>query len=158
MSSLEDTEIEEIKDLYNTFKKELKNDIENKTISKRKECYLIKNSWDLELNNNFKNYNRKFTNNNITFNLPSNSPEFINDIEATINSIKSGEKLNLQNPNLIDYIDRKNKFNYKRSMNYLAGNSKIILEYKYNDKILLIENAYSVPEGISNLMKKLKKR
>ena len=54
MSSLENAEIEEIKDLYNTFKKELKNDIVNKTISKRKECYLIKNSWDLELNNNFK--------------------------------------------------------------------------------------------------------
>ena len=113
MSSLENNEIDEIKNLYNTFKDELKADIKNNIITKGKDCYLIKKPWDFELYKNIiNNYNRNSytrkssrfhhdTTNNNTLNLPTNSPEFINDIKTIISCIKDGEELKLQNPKLI---------------------------------------------------------
>ena len=161
MSTLEKEKIEVIKNLYTTFKEELKNDISSKTISNKKDCYLIKETWDSELYNNLNNYDgnsyqRKYrryhsnivNNNNKTFNFPSNPPEFINDIKTIINCLKNNEKLKLQNPELIKTVDEINKLNGRKSMmNYLAGNNKILLEYKYENEALLIENATSVPEG-----------
>ena len=52
MSTLEKEKIEEIKNLYTTFKEELRNDISSKTILNKKRCYLIKEPWDSELFNN----------------------------------------------------------------------------------------------------------
>ena len=45
-------------------------------------------------------------------------------------------------------------------MNYLAGNNKILFQlsgnnYKTEDEVLLIDNAFSVPEGISKLMRNI---
>ena len=165
MSTLEKEKIEEIKNLYTTFKEELRNDISSKTILNKKRCYLIKEPWDSELfNNNYNtnSYSRKYkrfhsniTNNN-TFNFPSNPPEFINDIKTIINCLKNNEKLKLQNPELIKTVDEINKLNGRKSMmNYLAGNNKILLEYKYENEALLIENASSVPEGISKSLKNI---
>ena len=171
MSSLENNEIDEIKNLYNTFKDELKADIKNNTITKGKDCYLIKKPWDSELYKNIiNNYNRNSytrkssrfhhdTTNNNTLNLPTNSPEFINDIKTIISCIKDGEELKLQNPKLIDFIDKKKRLIVKKNLlNYLAGNNKILLElpdnkYKTEDEVLLIDNAFSVPEGISKIMR-----
>ena len=114
MSTLEKEKIEEIKNLYTTFKEELKNDISSKTISNKKDCYLIKETWDSELYNNLNNYDknsysRKYkryhhNQNNNNFNFPSNPPEFINDIKTIINCLKNNEKLKLQNPELIYYF------------------------------------------------------
>ena len=87
MSSLNNSELEEIKNLYNAFKNELKTNIQNrKTINKGK-CYLIKKEWDTEFNNNINKHNsikkpyRKFSQyqnqSNEPFNFPDKPPEFI---------------------------------------------------------------------------------
>ena len=57
MSSLDNIEIENIKQFYNSFKEDLKSDISSKNVSNKKECYIIKKPWDTELSKNFNNYN-----------------------------------------------------------------------------------------------------
>ena len=55
MSSLNDTELEEIKNLYNSFKDELKTNIRNGREISKVPCYLIKKKWDTDFNDNLKN-------------------------------------------------------------------------------------------------------
>ena len=52
MSTLGKEKIEDIKNLYTTFKEELRNVISSKTITNKKDCYLIQETWDSELYNN----------------------------------------------------------------------------------------------------------
>ena len=165
MSSLENSDCEEIKNLYNTFKENLKSDILNETISNKKDCYIIKKSWDTELSKNFNNYNttsfrgrfrRNNTNKPSTFDLPNDPPEFINDIKNVINLLKNDEQLSLENFDLIELIATKSKLKARRSvLNYMAGNNKILLESKLENDIILIENAFSFVEGISKNIKKI---
>ena len=165
MSSLENSECEEIKNLYKTFKENLKSDILNETISNKKDCYIIKKSWDTELSKNFNNYNttsfrsrfrRNNTNKPSTFDLPNNPPEFINDIKNLYNLIKNEEQLMLENFELIELVANKSKLKGRRSLlNYMAGNNKILLESKLENDIILIENASSIVDGISKNIKKI---
>ena len=125
MSSLENSECEEIKNLYKTFKENLKSDILNEAISNKKDCYIIKKSWDTELSKNFNNYNttsfrsrfrRNNTNKPSTFDLPNNPPEFINDIKNLYNLIKNEEQLMLENFDLIELVANKSKLKGRRSL------------------------------------------
>ena len=165
MSSLENTECEDIKNFYNTFKENLKSDISNETVSNKKDCYIIKKSWDTELSKNFNNYNqntfkskfrRYYSNQPSTFNLPKESPEFINDLNNLINCLKNEEKLILENFDLIELVAKKNGLRARKNvLNYMAGNNKILLEYKNGKEAILIENASSIVEGISKGTKKI---
>jgi hypothetical protein len=165
MSSLENSECEEIKNLYNTFKDDLKSDISNETISNKNDCYIIKKSWDTELSKNFNNYNRNtfrnkfksnYSNQPSTSNLPDKSPEFINDLKNLINCLKNEEKLILENFDLIELVAKKTGLKARKNvLNYMAGNNKILLLYKYENNAILIENASSIVEGISKNTKKI---
>ena len=165
MSSLENTECEEIKNFYNTFKENLKSDISNETISNKKDCYIIKKSWDTELSKNFNNYNRNtfrsklkrnYSNQPSIFNLPNESPEFINDLKNLINCLKNEEKLILENFDLIELVAKKTGLKARKNvLNYMAGNNKILLLYKYENNAILIENASSIVEGISKNLKRI---
>ena len=57
MSSLDNSDFEHIIKLYTNFKEEIS--INRKP--NNKECYLIKGTWDTDLNENFKNYNSNGT-------------------------------------------------------------------------------------------------
>ena len=165
MSSIENSECEAIKNYYNTFKENLKSDISNETVSNKKDCYIIKKSWDTELSKNFNNYNpntfrskfkRNYSNQTSTFNLPNESPEFINDLKNLINCLKNEEKLILENFDLMELVAKKSSLKSRRSLlNYIAGNNKILFEYKFENEAILIENASSIVEGISKNTKKI---
>ena len=165
MSSIENSECEAIKNYYNTFKENLKSDISNETVSNKKDCYIIKKSWDTELSKNFNNYNpntfrskfkRNYSNQTSTFNLPNESPEFINDLKNLINCLKNEEKLILENFDLMELVAKKSSLKSRRSLlNYMAGNNKILFEYKFENEAILIENASSIVEGIFKNTKKI---
>ena len=130
-----------IKKEYNDFKNELKNNIKNcSNVIKlsNKECYLIKENWDNELNNFITKYEK-----NRNFALPKKGPEFLIDISSTINYLNTNCRLKLISRNLINII-YKDKINLKdiNNVTYNAGNNKIIIEYKGNNEIdsLLIIN------------------
>ena len=160
MSSLNDSEIEEIKKIYYSFKDGLNNNIGNeKKISKVK-CYLIKKKWDTDFKDNLNKYkpatkySGRFSNykkqSNEPFNFPNNSPEFINSITTVIDSLKNGDELILESYDLIEKIAYKARIRGTKSyLNYWAGSSKIILEYESEKEILLIDSASGIIDGIS---------
>ena len=130
-----------IKKEYNDFKNELKNNIKNcSDVIKlnNKECYLIKENWDNELNN----FITKYEKNNKQTSLPKYGPEFLINISSTTNYLNTNCRLKLISRNLINII-YKDKINLKdiNYVTYHAGNNKIIIEYKgYNeiDSLLII--------------------
>ena len=173
MKTLDNTEIERIKNLYETFKTDLKCHISNKTITSKQECYLVKKPWDTDFSNNINNYKvnnepisnvqkyrRKYrrykentANESNSFNFPNDSPIIINDNKTLIDCLKQNEDLILENCELIDSVLKVyNLRNRNIKINYWAGNNKILLEYqnksKYGYEILLIENASSIHERI----------
>ena len=160
MSSLNDTELEEIKNLYNSFKDELKTNIRNGREISKVQCYLIKKKWDIDFNDNLKNnkpvkkfyrkYSKYQSQSNEPFHLPDNSPEFINNIKTVIDCLKNDEELMLESYDLIEKTPKKDRIRVTKSyLNYWAGSSKIILEYGRDNEILLIENALGIVDGIS---------
>ena len=163
MLSLTSTEISELKEKYNKFKQKLQSDIKNRVITNLKECYLIKKKWDTDISNIFNSNiggndtRRRYRNSNLGNNsvsLPNDPPEFINDFNSFFECLESREKIIFENCDLINSIKKKYsiRVNYKK-MKYYAGNNKIILEpqnFGNTYEILLIENDFSMIEGISN--------
>ena len=163
MLSLTSTEISELKEKYNKFKQELQSDIKNRVITNLKECYLIKKKWDTDISNIFNSNiggndtRRRYRNSNLGNNsvsLPNDPPEFINDFNSFFECLENKEKITFANCDLINSIMKKYSFrvNYEK-MKYYAGNNKIILEpqnFGNTYEILLIENDFSMLEGISN--------
>ena len=108
MSSLDNSDFEHIIKLYTNFKEEIS--INRKP--NKKECYLIKGSWDTDLNKNIKNYNSNGTrpktkfygNKKINnFSLPESNPDFVNYITTLIDCLKKEQKIFLESCELIYY-------------------------------------------------------
>ena len=165
MSSLTSEEFSELKEIYKNFKQELKSAINNRNIINNKECYLIKKQWDTDIdtifnNNSFKKFkSSRYRHSNISnnsINLPNEPPEIINDFKTLIECLKNGEQIILESKDLIESILGKytlNKWFQKNYLIYSAKNNKIILEYPNKNELLLIENAYLIPDEISNKTK-----
>ena len=160
MSSLNDSELEEIKNLYNSFKNELKTNIQNKKDINIVKCYLIKKQWDTDFNNNLNKPVKKYygklskykNQSNEPFPFPDNSPEFINNIKTVIDCLKKDEELILESYDLIEKISKKARIRGTKSyLNYWAGSNKIILEYQSGreNEILLIEGDSPIGDGFS---------
>ena len=166
MSSLTSEEFSELKEIYKNFKQDLKSAINNRNIINNKECYLIKKQWDTDIDtifNNNNSFNRfkssRYSRSNISnnsINLPNEPPEIINDFKTLIECLKNGEQIILESKDLIESALGKytlNKWFQKNYLVYSAKNNKIILEYPNKNELLLIENAYLIPDGISNKTK-----
>ena len=62
----------------------------------------------------------------------------------------------MENIQLIDLVAQKSILKARKSiLNYLAGNNKILLQYKPENEAILIENASSIIEGISKNLEKI---
>ena len=117
----------------NKIRSELNEKLKNKSFSIcEEECYLIEESWDKDLNENFKEYkNGNFNNENYDYNelIPEDGPEFINNIESIINFIKKNEKLKLISRKSIELIYDEEFLNDFNLIKYYSGNNKLIIEY-----------------------------
>ena len=166
MSSLDNSDFEKINKLYTNFKEEIS--INRKP--NNKQCYLIKGSWDTDLNKNIKNYNSNGTrpktkfygNKKINnFSLPESNPDFVNYITTLIDCLKKEQKIFLESCELIEFAGTKKVFNNSgEKWVYSAGNNKILLGYE-NDKnekeLILIEGISSLEEGITKNEKNIYK-
>ena len=158
MSSLDNSDFEHIIKLYTNFKEEIS--INRKP--NKKECYLIKGSWDTDLNKNIKNYNSNGTrpktkfygNKKINnFSLPESNPDFVNYITTLIDCLKKDQKIFLESCELIEFVGTKKVLNNSgEKWDYSARNNKILLGYeneKNEEELILIEGISSLEEGIT---------
>ena len=131
---------------YKSFRKSLEELIKSKIIKlKNKDCYLITDCWDIELNKMIKSYesNKKFKKSNIHFTLPKQNPEFINNIPSFVEFIKKQQKFKLISKDFIDEINEKANLNICQNtpVTYYTGNNKIIIEFKdKNENIAVLIN------------------
>ena len=166
MSSLDNSDFEKIKKLYTNFKEEIS--INRKP--NNKQCYLIKGSWDTDLNKNIKSYNLNETrpkrkingsrkSNN--FSLPESNLDFVNFIKDLIYYLKNEEKIFLESCELIEFVGTKKVLNNSgEKWDYSAGNNKILLGYeneKNEEESILIEGISSLEEGITKNEKNIYK-
>jgi len=138
----------------NQFRDDLNEEINNSFFCKNKGgCYLIEDSWDSELNQNFFKYDNykegdiyedseeddendesdNHEENDYKEFIPKKRPIFINNIESIIECIKNNTKLKLVNKKLIELIYGKNKLKDCRLIKYMAGNKALILQYINDD-------------------------
>ena len=135
----------------NQFREDLNKKINNSSYFKSKEeCYLIEDSWDSELSQNFfkfDNYKEgdiyedfeeddedseeddEDDENDCKEFIPKKRPIFINNIESIIECIKNKTKLKLVNKKLIELIYGRNNLKDCRLIKYIAGYNKLIIEY-----------------------------
>ena len=132
----------------NKIRSELNKKLKNKSFSIcEEEYYLIEESWDNDLIENFneyKNKNGNFNNENYDYNklIPEDEPEFINDIESIINCVENKIQLKLISRKSIESIYDKEFLNDYNLIKYYYGNNKLIIEYindEENKSLLLID-------------------
>ena len=137
-----------IKNDYYNFREELAKKIKSPSISMNNEdSYLIEESWHNQLLDYFGKYDTLKEQGKINKNtdfldfLPKLEGEFINNFSQIIKCIKDNKKMKLISHELIESIYKKDDLNDLNIIKYYAGNNKIIIEYKNNDKkALLIVN------------------
>ena len=133
-----------LKDNYQNFRNELTNNIKNLSISMESEdCYLVEESTDETLFNDFDNFkNQMILDNNVNNDLyQKNVIVIVNDFSSIINCLKNNKKLKLISKQLIKTLYEENSLKQYNCVNYYSGNNKLIIEYKdnkYNNALLLI--------------------
>jgi len=127
----------------NQLRNDLNKNMNKSSFYKGEGCYLIEESWDSELNNNFHSYDDDYEDgimyesdedynyNGLDYNqfIPKEKPIFINNIESIIKCIKNKTKLKLVNQKLIKLIYGKDKLKDCKLIKYYVGNKKLIIEY-----------------------------
>ena len=145
---MEEHSYNEFKDKYTHFKKQLSKNINNSSIlNGAQECYLIEDSWFTKLKdfsvtfNNLQKNNKNDNELNSISILQKNIPNFINNISTAINCLKTKQKFQLINSQLIESIYNKNDLKSHKIITYYSGNNKLIIEFKdNNNKAILLLN------------------
>ena len=133
---MEEKKFRTLKEEYYRFRENFEKEINNtKNLIGENDCFIIDDYWNKQLVKCFKRYDDLGT-----ISLPKTKPDFINDNNTLINSIRNKIKFKLINKEVIYSIYERKELKLNSFVNYYIGNGKLIIEYKdiKEDSILLI--------------------
>ena len=118
---------------YYNFRRQLEKQINNSNHLISGVCHLINESWIQYLDSCTDKYNRGEYSLQNTIPFPKEHPKFINEFSTAVKYIKYNKKFIIISKKLIDLLYERNDI-IKSNVIYYAGNHRLIVEIKENDK------------------------